>query len=504
MAENQTNQNNNENNESLPPKGTAFSVKEILAACALLNPTHGRQPILTNVDEITDDNVIRVLNKAIGVFEQNKRDAQWLYDYYRGIQPILYREKEIRPEICNVVVENRAYEIVTFKTGRFLYKSIQYTNRSEKTLAEVDELNRMMYADGKAGKDRELVDWFHIAGDSFRLVVTSDDEGAPFHIYSVSPSEGFVVRRATVDRKPMMGVIETVIENDDQTNTTVYTVYTDKFVYKIRKGADTWDSKTTHILGDVPLVEYPLNMARLGCFEVVISLLNAINNAQSNRLDGIEQFIQALLVFKGFKVNGKQVTQLREEGAICLPEGVDLDYLTRELNQSQVQTLVDDLYQAVLTICGMPNRNGGSSTSDNKGAVVLRDGWSAAATAVKETKQYFEQAERRMLSMVLKAFNIYRDMVKPEREPLTLSDIDIHFDEGEYENMLEKVQALTMMLGNGWVHPKFAYEVANLTSDPEAAYIAGKKFHDEQAKAETEELDAVGRTRVNSYWRNNL
>lgn len=109
-----------------------------------------------------------------------------------------------------------------------------------------------------------------------------------------------------------------------------------------------------------------------------------------------------------------------------------------------------------------------------------------------------------MLGMVLNAFNIYRDMVKPERVPLTLSDIDIHFDEGEYENMLEKVQALTMLLGNGWVHPKFAYEVANLTSDPEAAYIAGKEFHEEQAKAETEELDAVGRTRVNSYWRNNL
>lgn len=468
----------------------AFATGDIAAALAMMNLTHGRQPILTEVTEITDENIIDVLNKAVSAFAQNRDECQWLYDYYRGIQPILHRQKTERPEICNKVVENRAYEIVTFKTGRFLYKDIQYTNRSDKTLSEVDELNRMMYAEGKAGKDRELVDWFHITGAGYRLVVT-DKGDSPFHIYSVDPRRAFVVYADTVEKQPMMGVYVTTIENRDKTKTTIYTAYTKKYVYQVKSGEETWFSKKPHILGDVPLIEYPLNMARLGCFEIVVSLLNAINNAQSNRLDGVEQFIQALLVFKGFKVDENQVTQLRQQGAICLPQGMDMEYLTKELNQSQVQTLVDDLYQAVLTICGMPNRNGGSSTSDNKGAVVLRDGWSAAATAVKETKQYFEQSERRMLSMVLRVFNIYRDKVAPKREPLLLSDIDIHFDEGEYENMLEKVQSLTMLLANPYVHPKFAYEVSNITTDPEAAYIAGMKWHDERAEAEVAEMDKV-------------
>ena len=42
----------------------------------------------------------------------------------------------------------------------------------------------------------------------------------------------------------------------------------------------------------------------------------------------------------------------------------DVDEVATELNQTQSQTLKDDFYNAVLTICGMPNRNGGSSTSD--------------------------------------------------------------------------------------------------------------------------------------------
>lgn len=476
-----------------------FAKGDVLTALSRVMLTHGRTPILTEVTEITPDNLIRVLNKAVSVFEQNARESDWLYDYYRGKQPIINREKFERPEICNIVVENRAYEIVTFKTGRFLYKNIQYTNRAEDTIGEVNELNRLMYAEGKAGKDRVLVDWFHIAGQSFRLVTTGED--SPFHIYSVDPRRAFVVYADTVEQPPMMGVYVTKIEDDEQNIHTIYTCYTKNMVYTVENWVIT--NEQPHILGDVPLVEYPANYARLGCFEVVISLLDAINLAQSNRLDGVEQFIQALLVFKGLDMGNGDIALLRREGAICLPPNTDMDYLTKELNQSQVQTLVDDLYQAVLTICGMPNRNGGSSTSDNKGAVVLRDGWSAAATAVKETKQYFESSERRMLTMVLKAFNIYRDAVEPSRKELALADIDIHFDEGEYENTLEKAQVLKMLLpDDGWVHPKFAYEVSNLTTDPEAAYTAGKEFHEGQAKEEEDELDAVGKHRVNAYWRN--
>ena len=57
--------------------------------------------------------------------------------------------------------------------------------------------------------------------------------------------------------------------------------------------------------------------------------------------------------------------------------------------------------------------------------------------------------------------------------------------------MLEKVQSLTMLLANPYVHPKFAYEVSNITTDPEAAYIAGMKWHDERAEAEVAEMDKV-------------
>ena len=450
----------------------------------------GRKPIFTAESSIDRTNVVDVLRDAVPTFEQNAADCKYLYEYYKGKQPILCRVKKVRDDIVNTIVVNRAYEIVTFKTGRFLYKNIQYVNRSENTTEEVNSLNSFMYDDGKCGKDRELVDWMHICGHGYRMVMDAPAaDGIPFHTYTISPMRAFVVYCDDIAKRPLMGVYVTTVLDEEKNKHKIYTCYTDRQIFTIENyeiKEEAW-----HIMGGVPIVEYPANYARLGCFEMVIELLDAINVATSNREDGLEQFIQALLVFKGLDLESGDVAKLRKEGAIMLPDGADLEYLVHELNQSQTQTLVDDLYQAVLTICGMPNRQSGStSTSDNKGAVVLRDGWSAAATAVKETKQYFESAERTMLGMALKVFNVYQDaaIMEGDRDSLTLSDIDIHFDEGEYENALEKAQVLTMLLSNDWVHPKNAYQFSNITPDPESAYLMGKQFHEEQESKAVDEL----------------
>ena len=78
---------------------------------------YGRIQIFTPYKEVTDTNVQEILKEAYTFFQVNCGDIKYLYDYYRGNQPILYRHKTIRPEINNKIVENHAYEIVNFRTG---------------------------------------------------------------------------------------------------------------------------------------------------------------------------------------------------------------------------------------------------------------------------------------------------------------------------------------------------------------------------------------------------
>lgn len=85
---------------------------------------------------------------------QNQADIDYLYRYYRGDQPILYREKEVRPEINNMVVENRANEIVSFKTGYLVGEPVQYVSRGgDSAIAtEVLRLNDYMLSEDKQSK----------------------------------------------------------------------------------------------------------------------------------------------------------------------------------------------------------------------------------------------------------------------------------------------------------------------------------------------------------------
>ena len=85
----------------------------------------GRRKILCDEPNITERNVVKVLTDALVAHNQNRIEIDRLYGYYRGRQPILNRTKQIRPEICNRIVENRANEIVSFKVGYLCGEPIQ-------------------------------------------------------------------------------------------------------------------------------------------------------------------------------------------------------------------------------------------------------------------------------------------------------------------------------------------------------------------------------------------
>jgi len=89
----------------------------------------GREVIYSSESIITGANVKEVLTKALLIHNKNQAQIEYLYQYYRGNQPILHRKKIIRPEINNKIVENHALEIVDFKKGYVFGEPVQYVRR---------------------------------------------------------------------------------------------------------------------------------------------------------------------------------------------------------------------------------------------------------------------------------------------------------------------------------------------------------------------------------------
>ena len=463
------------------------------------NPLYiGRKVIYSDVDEITRDNLYDVLGKALNVHSINATQSDYLWNYYKGNQPVLHRVKTIDDSICNRIVENHAAEIVDFKNGYFLGSPVQYISRGDHTSEEdISRLNEYVYAEEKDAKDAELVNWMHICGVGYRMVLPDAmvkhdmfTPDAPFEIYTLDPRLTFVVRSNKVGHKPLMGVTMAI---KPDLNVKVYDCYTPFAHYRLN---DTFEIvfEENYLLGYVPIIEYPLNNERMGAFEKVLPLLDALNDTASDRQDNVDKFVQAYLEFHNMDITLDEFNQFREMGAIKYKDispdmKAELNYITSELNQSGVQTYVDHMYNMILVICGMPNRNGSSGgTSDNGIAVELRDGWGAATTRAKNTELMFKKSEKEFLKIVLRMCRFFTDSFN-----LNIGDIDIRIDRWNHNNILTKSQVLTTMLNNGKIHPRLAFQACDMFVDPELAYQQSMEWYAEHPE---EEDDANEQTNI--------
>lgn len=445
----------------------------------------GRRRIETAVKRITRDNVVDVVNSALGVHARNAAEIDYLYGYYRGIQDIQYKTKLVRESINNKVLVNRANEIVTFKTAYLLNAPIQYISYGgEKEVSDsVNTLNEYMRAEDKESKDKEIVDWIHICGVGARLVLDDKDygytktDGAPFCIFTLDPREAFVIYNAGIGKERLAGVI-LQLDEDGKTFADVYTK--DRhFVLRDGKVAEERPS----VYGDVPLVEYVNNSARLGAFESVISLLNSINTLESNAVDSVQDCVNGFDVFQNCDINDGEYSTLSIGGKALkiksTAPGVESKVyrVFSEISQSGVQTRIDDMTDAYLTICGMPNRNGGLSTSDTGTATIFRDGWAEAESRAKDSESHFSKSEREMLRVVLRICDI-KDEGKYSLN-LSVKDIKTEFLRKNLANLQSKTQVLCELLNNDKVHPKLAYEAAGLFKDNEEAYRISAEYYEE-------------------------
>lgn len=441
---------------------------------------YGRRIIYSDATQITIENVVEEVRKATAVHDGNCNDIQRLYDYYRGKTAILGKEKETRPEINHKINENRAYEIVSFHKGYTFGEAIQYVRREtandsddDGIAADINALNGYMSDADKAACDNELAEWLYVAGTSYRLILPNtewglDDDEPPFKLYALDPRQTFVVYSSGVDKRPLMAVYRVLRENNER----VYSVYTDSSYFEFSEFGTV--SETPHSLGMIPIIEYPADTPRLGVFEIVMPLLDALDELQSNRLDDIVQFVNSFLAVLGGELDDQTYAKLNEYKALCLPDGVDAKYLSATMSQNDVQTLKDDLTQAIFEITGVPNRNGGSSTSDTGSAVIMRDGWQSSEARAKATELEFKRSEKSFLRLALR---ILRDTAGTS---LRLTDIETHFTRRNYENIATKSQVLVAMLNNPKIHPELAFAHCGMFPDPESAYLQSMKYYEEQ------------------------
>ena len=440
--------------------------------------SYGRQVIYTNAENIDNTNIVKEVGKAYSIHLKNRTEIDYLERYYKGDQPILYRKKKVRPEINNKVVENHALEIVEHKAAENFGEPVQYvlkgtdeTTKEAKSI-ELNDLNDYNEMEAKDEIDIQMARDRSICGTSYKFHYNrknpTDDE-APYGIDREDPKETFVVYSSGIGHKAMFSC---QIRKDKE-NQQYFFCYTDKMWYKVQNGKIA--ESGINGIKKIPVVEYPNNFYRLSDIEIVITVLDAINKMQSDRMNGIEQFIQSFVKFLNCEMSGDEWEKLREEGALTVKSNgngakADVEIMSDELDQQQSQIAKDDLYENMLIVEGMPDRQENSG-GDTGQAVVMRNGFYFSEKRAEISEPPYKKAERESIKIVLNILRI-KGMTS-----LTLKDIEIKITRSKMDNMSVKAQVFQMLVQGG-IDPKVAIKVCSLFSDPEEVYLQSKPYLD--------------------------
>lgn len=434
----------------------------------LVKGCYGRKIAYTDVETITDKNIVKVIGNCIGAFYYNKTAIEYLWNYYKGDQPVLYRTKVSNEDICNSIVENHSYEIVQFKVGQTYGEPIQFVSRKEDdaTNKAVDTLNDYMENANKQEKDIKAGEWQSATGTSFKAAQFSNGD-IPFRIVAPTPMNTFVIYNRGTE-EPILSVQELKDENGKSYKQ----CYTDTHECKI-VNSQVVDWKL-HAFGGNPIVEFPNNHERLSDIEIVISMLDAINNMQSNRMDGIEQFVQSWIKFVNCDIDEEQFEKMKMSHALVVKSinkdnKSDVDVMDRELNQTQAQVAKEDVWDNALSILAIPNKQGNTG-GDTQGAVELRNGWDFSKTRAKLKDPIVKSCEKRLAKVVL---NIIR--IKDHDLGISVRDFDVQINHSPQDNMYTKAQTLQLLLQSG-IHPLIAVRTVGLWGDSEKTYLQSKPY----------------------------
>lgn len=449
----------------------------------LVKGKYGRKIAYANVEEVDQSNILEIVGETLGIFYFNKRVTKYLWDYYKGDQPILYRTKTIRDDVVNKVVENHAYEAVQFKVGQSYGEPLQCVSIVKENISEyVDVFNNYLRRAHKHARNIKAGEWQSATGTAFLAAqFEKPGEKMPFRITVPTPMNTYIIY-SSITEEPLVSVQEFKNLNGEWYKS----CHTKTHQCIIKDGkVEQWG---VHAFGGIPIVEYPNNFERISDIELVASMFDAINNMQSNRMDSIEQFVSAWVKFVNCTVDHETFQQMKMEGALVVKSNngtdnkADVDIMTQELNQTQSQVAKQDLLDNILQILAIPKLEGNTG-GDTQGAVQLRNGWDMAKTRGKLKDPIIQESEQRLNEVIL---NIIRVRVGKNECPIDTSQFEVIINHSPMDNMLVKAQFLDYLLKDG-THPKLAYELSTLFPDSEKAYILSKPYLDVLYKTSDDE-----------------
>lgn len=262
-------------------------------------------------------------------------------------------------------------------------------------------------------------------------------------------------------------------------------VYTDTLIYTYKSNIDSWagmslESTARHYFGAVPLIEYRNNEERQGDFEQLISLIDAYNILQSDRVNDKEQFVDAFLFLVNCDIDDEQARKLRRERILMGYDGAAAEYLSKVLNEADIKVLRDDLKDDIHRLSHVPDLSD-ESFGNNLSGVAIKYKLLGFEQHVKNTERNFTRSLR-------KRFELYNKFLalKSCMQAVPTHRVDIVFTYNLPANELEVAQMISYL--QGLASNETLLDQLSFVGDAKEEAELAKK---EQAESQRATMDAM-------------
>lgn len=377
----------------------------------------------------------QILNDVIDYNEKYKSRYKMLENYYLGIQVICNREKGDSLK-NNKLMINHAKYITDTNVGYLLGNPVDYQVSEEYDIQPLlDSYKKQTIND----LDSEIAKDTSIFGLQYEYVYAN--ENAEPRSCEIDNKNAIIVYDDTVEHNKLFGLIYRPIFKGDIFKYWEI-IYCDKNVIRTYKSYARSLNKVgedkKHKFGDVPMIAYKNNPELLGDFEPVISLIDAYNLLQSDRINDKEQLVDAILVMYGMDFDDEQAEMLKTSRMLAnVPPDGKVEYLIKTLQEADVDVLRKNIENDIHKISMVPNMSDENFVGNSSG-VAIRYKLLAFEQNVKNKERYMEKG----LMERFKLYNNYLVAIS-KMEEVPVEEVDAVFKRNLPSNDLEISQMIS-------------------------------------------------------------
>lgn len=365
------------------------------------------------------------------------RDTFTKLESYVDDNPMISRE----PPNELLTINNFANYITNINTGYLIGNPVDYNSKDNTNI----DLIIQHYADQSMYElDADLETDCSMFGQAFENVFL--DEASTVTSAKLSVYNTIVVYDNTFKHDKMFAIYYSPMLDDkgavlpDRYDLTIWddTTITQATLYKENL---TETEVTEHYIGEVPVVHYMNNKRLKGDYEPVISLIDAYNILQSDRVIDREKLVDAILAFYGTKLTAEDQKAIKDNRVAGLPEGAKAEYIVKQVNEADADVLRNTIAADIHKFSMTPDLTDETFGNNPSGVSILYK--------LLAFEQNIKSKERQFSAALKDRFRMYATaMVKKSlMTAIDASRVDVVFSHSLPKNDMETSQMINNLEG---------------------------------------------------------